>query len=160
MVFLFFFFYINITLKNSLAALYNGTMRYIYICTQVIYKIVRYITICTYVTLTAVSVSLEVKPQLENVVVKLTPEPTLVRVLPFSIDNFECNVLVRRACVKSQDSEIFVVGAGGLKIKDRLLVDIKRFKLLTLEPQLCSEEKYIYLTRKYSGVVFLSMRSG
>lgn len=60
------------------------------------------------------------EPQLENVVVELAPEPTLVRVFPLSINNLECDVLVRRARVKSQDGEIFVVGAGCLKIKDRI----------------------------------------
>lgn len=70
--------------------------------------------------LTAVSISLEVKPQLKNVVVELTSEPTLVRVLPFSIDNFERDVFVGWACVKSQEGEIFVVGAGCLEIKHRI----------------------------------------
>jgi len=52
-------------------------------------------------TLTAISVSLEMEPQLEDIVVKLTSESTLIRVFPFSIDDFERDVLVRRACVKS-----------------------------------------------------------
>lgn len=91
---------------------------------QIDHEIICYITICTYVTLTTVSISLEVKPQLENVVVKLTSKPTLVRVFPFSINNFERDVLVRWASVKSQDSEIFVVGAGCKEIFRRgILVD-------------------------------------
>lgn len=76
--------------------------------------------IYTYITLTAVSVSFEVKPQLENVVMKLASKSTLVRVFPFSIDDFKCDVLVGWTRVKSQDGEIFVVGAGCLKIKIRI----------------------------------------
>jgi len=78
--------------------------------------------------LTTISISLEMKPQLEDIVMKLTSKSTLVRVLPLSIDNFKCNVLVRRACVKSQNSEIFVVGAGCLKIKIRIENHLSRLK--------------------------------
>lgn len=70
-----------------------------------------------YFTLTSVSVSLEVKPQLKDVVMKLTSESALVRIFPFPVDDLERDVLVRRARVKSQNSKVFVVSARCLQIK-------------------------------------------
>lgn len=64
---------------------------------------------------TAVSVSLEVKPQLEDVVVKLTPESAFVRVLPLPVHDFERDILVGRARVKPQYRKVLVVGARGLQ---------------------------------------------
>lgn len=43
--------------------------------------------------LSPISVALEVEPQLKNVVLELTPEASLVGVLPLSADNLECYVL-------------------------------------------------------------------
>ena len=43
--------------------------------------------------LSSVSVALEVIPQLENVIMKLTSESSLVRILPFPIHNLEGYVL-------------------------------------------------------------------
>lgn len=68
-----------------------------------------------YIALTAVSVSLEVKPQLEDVIMELTPKSTLVRVFPLSVDDLERDVLVRRARVKSQNRKVLVIGARSLK---------------------------------------------
>lgn len=68
-----------------------------------------------YITLTTISVSLEVKPQLEDVIVELTPKSTLIRVLPLSVDDLERDVLVRWARVKSQNGKVLVVGAGSLE---------------------------------------------
>lgn len=47
-----------------------------------------------YITLSAVSVSFKVEPQLKNIVMKLTSESTFVRVFPFSINDLERDVLV------------------------------------------------------------------
>ena len=43
--------------------------------------------------LSTIAVSLKVEPQLEDVVLELAAEPTLVRILPFPVDNLEGNVL-------------------------------------------------------------------
>ena len=47
--------------------------------------------------LTSVSVSLEVEPELEDVIVELALEAALVPVLPLPVHNLEGNVLVGRA---------------------------------------------------------------
>ena len=43
--------------------------------------------------LSSIAISLEVEPQLEDVVLELTAEPALIRVLPFPVYNLEGNVL-------------------------------------------------------------------
>lgn len=43
--------------------------------------------------LSPVTITLEMKPKLENVILKLTPKSMFIRVLPFPVDNLECNVL-------------------------------------------------------------------
>ena len=65
--------------------------------------------------LSSVSVSLEVKPQLENVIMKLAPKPSFVRVLPFPVHNLEGDVFVRRASREPKDRKVGVVGTGSLK---------------------------------------------
>lgn len=69
--------------------------------------------------LSSVSVALEVEPQLEDVVVKLTTETTLVRVLPFSVDNFEGDIFIWRTCMKPEDGEIMVLRARSLEKHSR-----------------------------------------
>lgn len=76
----------------------------------------------TYFTLTAVSVSLEMKPQLKDVVMKLTSESAFVRIFPFPVDNLERDVLIRRARVKSQNSKVLIIGTRCLKVKHRGLI--------------------------------------
>ena len=41
----------------------------------------------------SISIAFEVKPQLENVIVELTAESSLVGILPFSVNDFKSNVL-------------------------------------------------------------------
>lgn len=71
------------------------------------------------VVLAAVAVSLEVEPQLEDVVVEVAAEAALVRVLPLAVHDFERNVFVRRACVEPQDCEIWILGARFLITTNR-----------------------------------------
>lgn len=56
---------------------------------------------------------------MKNVVVKLAPESSFVGILPFSIDDFEGNVLVRRASMESQIRKVLVVCTGSLKIETK-----------------------------------------
>ena len=49
------------------------------------------------------------EPQLEDVVVELTPEAPSVGVLPLSADDLERDVLVRGTHVEPQDREILVL---------------------------------------------------
>ena len=67
------------------------------------------------------------KPQLENVVVKLAPEAPLVPVLPLPVDDFEGDVFVGRAGVDPQDAEVFLrpcrAARDQLVIGRRVLVD-------------------------------------
>lgn len=59
-----------------------------------------------------VAIPLEVEPQLEDPVGKLTTEAVSVRVLPFPVDNLEGNVFVRRARVEPQDPKVFILWTG------------------------------------------------
>ena len=49
------------------------------------------------------------EPQLEDVVVELTPEASLVPVLPLSVDNLEGDVLVGRTGGDVEDAEVAVL---------------------------------------------------
>ncbi|KAF4528216.1 hypothetical protein B566_EDAN016838 [Ephemera danica] len=55
-----------------------------------------------------VAVALEVEPQLEDIVVELAAEPSLVRVFPLSINDFECNVFIGRASMETQHCKVSV----------------------------------------------------
>ena len=63
-----------------------------------------------------VSMPLEVKVQLKNVIIKLTTETMPIRTFPFAIDNFESNVFIRWPSFKSQDGKIWIVITLRLKI--------------------------------------------
>lgn len=54
------------------------------------------------------------EPKLEYIVMELAPKSSFVAELPFSVDNFEGDVLVGWSGVKSQYREILVVIAGSL----------------------------------------------
>ena len=43
--------------------------------------------------LSSVSISFEMKPELEHIVLKLAPKSMFMSEFPFSIYNFECNIL-------------------------------------------------------------------
>lgn len=68
-------------------------------------------------SLSSVSVSFEMKPQLENIIVELATETSFVRIFPFSVDDFESDIFVRRPGVESQDCEIRIILANSLKKK-------------------------------------------
>lgn len=59
-----------------------------------------------------VAIPLEVEPQLEDPVGKLTTEAVSVRVLPLPVDNLKCNVLVRRARMEPQNPKVFILRTG------------------------------------------------
>lgn len=77
------------------------------------------------------------KPQLEDAVGELTPEAVSMRVLPFTVDDLKCNVLVGWPGMKTQDAKVLVVGA---RLKEVLrcgaLVDqvrVEDVELITLD---------------------------
>ena len=43
--------------------------------------------------LSSISISLKMKPELENIVLKLAAESMTMRILPFAVDNLEGNIL-------------------------------------------------------------------
>lgn len=43
--------------------------------------------------LSSISIPLEPKPELQNIVVELTPEPVLPGTFPFSVHNLKCYIL-------------------------------------------------------------------
>lgn len=61
------------------------------------------------ISLTPIAVSLEVEPELEDVVVEVAAEAALVRVLPLAVDDLEGDVLVGRPRVEPQHGELRVV---------------------------------------------------
>lgn len=66
--------------------------------------------------LSPISITFEVEPELEYIVVELASETTLVTEFPFTIHNFKCQVFIWRPRMESQYSEIFVVTRRSLKI--------------------------------------------
>ena len=59
--------------------------------------------------LTSVSVSLEMEPELEDIIMELASESSLVTIFPFSVHDLESNVLVRRSRGHLQNTKIPVV---------------------------------------------------
>lgn len=49
------------------------------------------------------------KPELKDVILKLTTKSSLVSVLPFSVDNFEGNVFIRRSRPDKENTKVGVV---------------------------------------------------
>lgn len=77
--------------------------------------------------LSSVAISLEMEPELENVVHKLTPEASFVGELPLAVDNFESDVFVGRSGVEFQDRKVGIVAAWREEIlRSRALVDLVR----------------------------------
>ena len=70
----------------------------------------------------SVSISLEMEPELEDVVVELTPEASLVSVLPLSVDNLECDVLVRRPRRHPQNTILPILNREQLELRRGSLV--------------------------------------
>lgn len=68
------------------------------------------------IKLAAIAVSLEVEPELEDVVVEVAAEAAFVRVLPLAIHYLECNVFIRRSCMKPEHCKVGVFRAYFLKI--------------------------------------------
>lgn len=59
------------------------------------------------------------EPQLKYVVMKLATEAAFVRILPFSVDNFESYIFVRRAGMETEYGEFFVFRTRCLKQKKK-----------------------------------------
>ena len=70
-----------------------------------------------------VSVSLEVEPELEDVVVELAAEAPLVPVLPLPVDDLEGDVLVGRPGRHPQDAVLALLHRQQLEHGGRTLVD-------------------------------------
>lgn len=66
------------------------------------------------VRLTSITVSLEVEPKLENVIMELTSKTTLVTEFPFTIYDFKCQILVWWTSMKFQYSKVFVIWTRSL----------------------------------------------
>jgi len=56
-----------------------------------------------------------VEPQLENVVVELTPKAPFVAIFPFTVDNLEGDIFVRWARVNPQDAKVFFCSGGSAR---------------------------------------------
>lgn len=72
--------------------------------------------------LPAIAVSLEVEPELEDVVVEMAAEAAFVRVLPFTVNYLECNVFIRWPCMEPEHCKVGVFWAYFLKISVGALV--------------------------------------
>ena len=62
------------------------------------------------------------EPELEDVVVELTPEPPLVAVLPLSVDDLEGDVLVRRPRGHPENTILSVINRQQLELRRGSLV--------------------------------------
>ncbi|KFP75399.1 Putative uncharacterized protein encoded by CACTIN-AS1, partial [Apaloderma vittatum] len=72
----------------------------------------------------AVTVTLEVEPELEDPIGKLAAEAVAVGILPLAVDDLEGDVLVGRPGVEAQDGKVLVVLAGLQEVLGgRALVD-------------------------------------
>ncbi|KFM06021.1 Putative uncharacterized protein encoded by CACTIN-AS1, partial [Aptenodytes forsteri] len=72
----------------------------------------------------AVTVTLEVEPELEDPIGKLAAAPVAVGILPLPVDDLEGDVLVGRPGVEAQDGKVLVVLAGLQEVLGRrALVD-------------------------------------
>ncbi|KFU93980.1 Putative uncharacterized protein encoded by C19orf29-AS1, partial [Chaetura pelagica] len=72
----------------------------------------------------AVTVTLEVEPELEDPVGKLAAEAVAVGIFPLAVDDLEGDVLVGRPGVEAQDGKVLVVLAGLQEVlRCRALVD-------------------------------------
>ena len=83
-----------------------------------------------------VSVSLEVEPELEDVVVELAAEAPLVPVLPLPVDDLEGDVLVGRPGRHPQDAVLALLHRQQLEHGGRTLVDqvgVEDVELVALE---------------------------
>ena len=83
-----------------------------------------------------VSVSLEVEPELEDVIVELAPEAPLVPVLPLPVDDLEGDVLVGRPGRHPQDAVLPLLHRQQLEHGGRTLVDqvgVEDVELVALE---------------------------
>ena len=83
-----------------------------------------------------VSVSLEVEPELEDVIVELAPEAPLVPVLPLPVDDLEGDVLVGRTGRHPQDAVLPLLHRQQLEHGGRTLVDqvrVEDVELVALE---------------------------
>lgn len=88
-------------------------------------------------TSTSVAIPLEMKPQLENIVVKLAAEAPFVRILPLPVDDFESDVLVRRTGANAKNGKIRVLFALNARVLGRHLfvnqVRIEDVELVALD---------------------------
>ena len=79
---------INVTHISQHTVIFTGQHHPSHVYTTVINTLVE-----TGYTSSPVTVALEVKPQLEDVVVKLTAKSPLVRILPLAVYDLESNIL-------------------------------------------------------------------
>ncbi len=64
------------------------------------------------------------EPQLKDSIGELAAEAMAMGILPFTVHDLKCDVLVRRAGVEAQYSKVFVVGTGLEEVlRSRALVD-------------------------------------
>lgn len=85
--------------------------------------------------LASVAVPLEVEPQLENVVVEMAAEAAFVRVLPLAVHDLERDVLVRRACVKTKNGKVLILGTSFLKYKKYYIIILEIYLLKAVTRQ-------------------------
>lgn len=70
---------------------------------------------CRSTQLASVAVSLEVEPQLKDIIVEMAAEAAFVGVFPLAVDDLECDVLIRWACVETKYGKVLVLGTSFLK---------------------------------------------
>jgi len=64
------------------------------------------ISISEYHRLPPITISSKIEPKMQNSFFKITLESLFLRILPFSVDNGKCNILIRWTCMKAKNDII------------------------------------------------------
>jgi hypothetical protein len=64
---------------------------------------------------TSVSVTFKVEPQLKYIIVELTTEASLIRILPLTVHNLEGYIFIRWTSMETKNCKISIVLARSLK---------------------------------------------
>lgn len=62
-------------------------------------------------SLPSIPISFEMKPQLKDIVVKLTSKTPFIRILPLTIHNLEGNIFIWRSGSELENSKVLVISA-------------------------------------------------
>lgn len=77
---------------------------------------------CIINSLPSIPITFEMKPQLEDIIVKLTPKTSFIRILPLTIHDLEGNIFIRWSSRELEDSKVLVIST-----RNKLILRSSRF---------------------------------